>query len=76
MNQQPFCSNTKLDKAISPEQWAQIVEAIIAGKYSWACVLLLRFTGYDPANYIPYNTYNRLLKQNCPVDRSSKHTGN
>lgn len=71
MNQQPFSSNGKLEKAISPEQLTQLVEAILAGKYSWACVLLLRFTGYNPGDYIPYNTYNRLRKQNCEVDRSS-----
>ena len=69
MNKQPFCSNTRLNKEISPEQFAQIVEAIIAGKYSWACVLLLRFTGYDPGKYLPYNTYIRLLKKNCQIGR-------
>lgn len=46
-------------------QLNQIVEAILAGKYSWACVLILRFAGYEPLHYIPYRTYNRLLKENC-----------
>ncbi len=50
---------------MNPEQFNQIVEAILAGKYSWACVLILRFTGYNPLHYIPYRTYNRLLKENC-----------
>lgn len=59
------CANTKLNKAMNPEQFNQIVEAILAGKYSWACVLILRFAGYNPLHYIPYRTYNRLLKENC-----------
>lgn len=42
----------------------QIVKAILEGKYSWACVLILRFYGYNPLHYIPYRTYQRLLKQN------------
>ena len=63
--------NTKLDKAMSQEQFNQIVEAILAGKYSWACVLILRFAGYNPLHYIPYRTYNRLLKDNCQVGRPS-----
>ncbi|MEW5858812.1 MAG: HetP family heterocyst commitment protein [Cyanobacteriota bacterium] len=63
------CSNPKLDKTINPEQLNQVVEAILAGKYSWACVLLLRFSGYNPLHYIPYRTYNRLLKENCQIGR-------
>ncbi|HIK05279.1 MAG TPA: HetP family heterocyst commitment protein [Trichormus sp. M33_DOE_039] len=52
-------------KKINNEQIEQIIKAIIAGKYSWACVLLLRFSGYNPMEYIPYRTYIRLLKNNC-----------
>ena len=63
------CSNPNLDKTINPEQFNQVVEAILAGKYSWACVLLLRFSGYNPLHYIPYRTYNRLLKENCQNGR-------
>ncbi len=65
------CSNPNLDKTINPEQLNQVVEAILAGKYSWACVLLLRFSGYNPLHYIPYRTYNRLLKENCQIGRSN-----
>jgi len=72
MNQQPCSSNSKLEKSISPEQLEQIVEAISAGKYSWACVLILRFGGCNPGDYIPYNTFNRLLKENSQVDSSRK----
>ena len=49
---------------ISSEQFTQIVDAILRGKYSWACVLFLKFSGYNPLHYIPYRTYNRLMKEN------------
>jgi hypothetical protein len=65
MTQQMPCSNSRFNKTISPDQLNEIIEAILAGKYSWACVLLLRATGYDPMHYIPYRTYNRLLKEHC-----------
>ncbi len=55
----------ELSKAMTPEQFTQVVEAILNGKYSWACVLILRFAGYNPLHYIPYRTYNRLMKDNC-----------
>ena len=71
MSYQMSCSS-KLDKAMSPEQFTQVVDAILAGKYSWACVLILRFAGYNPLHYIPYRTYNRLLKDNNQVRSSSK----
>ena len=58
-------------KKINTEQIEQIIKAIIAGKYSWACVLLLRFSGYNPIDYIPYRTYIRLLKNNCLVNNSN-----
>ncbi|NJO79372.1 MAG: HetP family heterocyst commitment protein [Cyanobacteria bacterium RM1_2_2] len=57
-------SNNKLDKAMTTEQFTQVVDAILEGKYSWACVLILRFAGYNPLHYIPYRTYNRLMKDN------------
>jgi hypothetical protein len=56
--------NNKLDKAMTPEQFTQVVDAILEDKYSWACVLILRFAGYNPLHYIPYRTYNRLMKDN------------
>ena len=71
MTQQIPFSNSKFNKGISPEQLNQIVEAILAGKYSWACFLLLRCMGYNPLHYIPYRTYNRLLKENCQVGKPS-----
>lgn len=69
------CSNPKLDKTMNSEQFNQVVEAIMEGKYSWACVLLLRFAGYNPLHYIPYRTYNRLVKENSNITLLSKrHT--
>ncbi|MEL6165417.1 MAG: HetP family heterocyst commitment protein, partial [Cyanobacteria bacterium J06628_3] len=48
MNQDPIDISGNLDKTIHSEQFDQVVEAILAGKYSWACVLMLRFAGYNP----------------------------
>jgi hypothetical protein len=59
----------QLDKAMTAEQFTQVVEAILEGKYSWACVLILRFAGYNPLHYIPYRTYNRLMKDHCQNSR-------
>ncbi|MCU0536688.1 MAG: HetP family heterocyst commitment protein [Hydrococcus sp. Prado102] len=63
MNAQFSESESKLDKAMTVEQFDRVVEAILAGKYSWACVLILRFAGYNPLHYIPYTTYIRLAKE-------------
>ncbi|MBH8553472.1 HetP family heterocyst commitment protein [Nostocaceae cyanobacterium CENA357] len=69
MNQDISSINSNFNKKINPEQLDQIVEAILAGKYSWACVLILRLAGYNPLHYIPYRTYNRLLKENSQLNR-------
>ncbi len=77
MNQQFPHPSSKLDKVMTTEQFNQVVEAILAGKYSWACVLILRFAGYNPLHYIPYRTYNRLVKDNRQCDklnRTGKHS--
>ena len=66
MNQDITGSSSNLEKTLNSEQFDRVIEAILAGKYSWACVLMLRFTGYNPLHYIPYRTYNRLLKDNTP----------
>lgn len=52
------------NRVMNSEQFDRVVKAIIEGKYSWACVLILRFAGYNPAHYIPYRTYKRLIKSN------------
>jgi hypothetical protein len=69
MNQNISAQSSHLDKNIHPEEFDQVVEAILSGKYSWACVLMLRFVGYNPLHYIPYRTYNRLLKENSSMTR-------
>ena len=51
---------------MTTEQFNQIIEAIMDGKYSWACVLILRFAGYNPPDYLPDRTYRRLIKANSP----------
>ena len=65
-----------LDKVTDSSKFNLVVEAILAGKYSWACVLMLRFAGYNPLLYMPYRTYNRLMKKNSPqstLDQPQKH---
>ena len=71
MNQTFFSSDTKLDKVMTDEQFNQIVEAILSGKYSWACVLILRFAGYNPLHYLPYRTYKRLMKDNSQPKKTT-----
>jgi hypothetical protein len=58
-------STSLTDKAMTAEQFTQVIDAILSGKYSWACLLILRFAGYNPLHYIPYRTYNRLIKENA-----------
>lgn len=57
LNQENPCS-------LSEDQFSRIVAAILDGKYSWACLLMLSFAGRNPLQYIPYRTYNRLMKEN------------
>ncbi|NJK53567.1 MAG: HetP family heterocyst commitment protein [Leptolyngbyaceae cyanobacterium SU_3_3] len=71
----PENPNRKIDKAMNPEQFNQVVAAILEGKYSWACVLILRFAGYNPCHYIPRRTYNRLVRENVQgIRRSDRPT--
>ncbi|CDN09821.1 Heterocyst differentiation protein HetP [Richelia intracellularis] len=77
MHQNNSGINNDLSQFIQPEQFDQLVEAILAGKYSWACVLMLRFAGYNPLHYIPYRTYNRLLKEHSrPKKTQQAELGN
>lgn len=57
----------QINRAMTAEQFDQVVTAIVDGKYSWACVLILRYAGYNPAHYLPYRTYKRLIKENRPT---------
>lgn len=72
MNQKISFSESSDFKTIDCEQTNQIIDAILAGKYSWACFLLLRCMGYDPLHYIPYRTYNRLVKEHCQASKLNK----
>lgn len=66
-----FNSRTTMQsgRIMTPEQMNQVIEAIIDGKYSWACVLILHSTGHNPIDYIPYRTYARIIKDNKEGDR-------
>jgi hypothetical protein len=57
------------DRVMRPEQFEQVVAAIASHKYSWACVLILQFAGYNPLQYIPYRTYNRIVRENSRRSR-------
>ncbi len=70
MNYQISSSQNNFQKAMSPEQFEQVIEAITDGRYSWACVLILRFVGYNPLHFIPQRTYSRLIKENNRVANS------
>ncbi len=70
-HQMPY-SHTSPEKTINPEQFTPIIEAILAGKYSWACLLLLRYLNYNPLHYIPYRTYHRLVQENGEFGQPSK----
>ncbi len=72
MNSQFNNSANHSQVGIKAEQLDEIISAILSGKYSWACFLLLRCTGYNPLDYIPYRTSNRLLKENSQVGKSSQ----
>lgn len=69
----PMQANRQLDKVMSEEQFDLVIDAILAGKYSWACVLILRFGGYNPLHYMPYRTYNRLMKKHRQGYKKSGH---
>jgi hypothetical protein len=71
---QDFSSyNSSVNKNIKTEQIEQIIKAIISGKYSWACVLVLQFAGYNPMDYMPYRTYIRLVKDNYSLGNSQQN---
>lgn len=75
-NEEIPSSNPSVNKAVNPEQLSHIIEAILDGKYSWACVLLLRSAGYNPLLYIPYRTYNRLVKENAQISGLTRNETN
>lgn len=58
---------------MTPEQFNEITEAITNGRYSWACVLILRYIGYNPIHYIPQRTYSRLIQKNRLLITNTSH---
>jgi hypothetical protein len=64
MIQENFEQNQKLDKIFKDTQLQEIIKAIILGKYAWACVLFLHFSGCDPLDYMPSETYDKLVQEN------------
>ncbi|MBD2296054.1 HetP family heterocyst commitment protein [Anabaena sphaerica FACHB-251] len=74
MNYRVSSSPATFENVITPEELNQIMEAIADGRYSWACVLILRFIGYNPLHYIPQRTYSRLMKENSQVLTASTST--
>ena len=61
------------NNSLNEAQFNEIIAAIVSGKYSWACLLLLRFCGYNPLDYIPYRTFNRLMKENPCTNLEDLH---
>ncbi|MBW4678018.1 MAG: HetP family heterocyst commitment protein [Desmonostoc geniculatum HA4340-LM1] len=71
MSQEFFDSNEAFNNKsnFNHEELEEIIKAVKDGKYSWACVLMLRYSGYNPLEYIPSRTYIRLMKKNCLFDK-------
>lgn len=64
MNQEIFNDQQPANSTIHPEAFIQIIKAILLGKYCWACILFLYCLGYNPTEYIPYQTYVQVMKDN------------
>ena len=62
MNNHRISTHQGLKVSMTQNQLQEIIVAIESGKYSFACLLFLKFSGYNPLLYIPYRTYNRLMK--------------
>jgi hypothetical protein len=57
---------------LKSEEMDQVISAILSGKYSWACALVLRFTGHEPLNYLPQRTYTRIMRENWYAPNPSR----
>lgn len=55
---------TDFNKTLTSEQFNILINAILDRKYSWACLLLLKFVGEKPSDYIPSRTYYRIVQEN------------
>ena len=56
------------------DSFSDVIAAISEGKYSWACVLILKSAGYNPLHYMPYRTYNRIIKANLNLGKRQKRS--
>ena len=63
-----------MDAQLMDSQLDEVISAILDGKYSWACVLWLQSRGYNPKDYIPCRTYNRLMRQQQKQDKRGNST--
>lgn len=61
---EPHYYSFKSFKPLTLDQFCQIFLAIQEGQYSWACILLLKYTDNNPLDYIPERTYYRLVIKN------------
>ncbi len=55
---------TDSNKTLTDEQFDILKNAILERKYSWACLLLLKFVGEKPSDYIPSRTYYHIVQEN------------
>jgi hypothetical protein len=61
------------ERQLKSEEMDQILSAILSGKYSWACALMLQFTGHEPLNYLPQRTYTRIMRENWYAPNHQKN---
>ena len=54
-----YNTDSQLTKTMTEDQFDRVVGAISSGKYSWACLLILRFAGYNPLHYISLQQTNK-----------------
>jgi len=69
-------SRSKMFKAMTEQQFEEVVSAILDGKYSLACMLILEFAGYNPLYYFPRRTFTRLKKEHKRKDIDSTEKAN
>ncbi|MEA5578144.1 HetP family heterocyst commitment protein [Anabaena sp. UHCC 0451] len=73
MIQENFEQHQQVDQIFKGSQFQEIIRAIVLGKYAWACVLFLHFSGYDPLDYIPHETYTKLIQENSIFAETHQH---
>jgi hypothetical protein len=61
--------------SLNQEEIKIFLSAIIEGKYSWACVIVLRAIGLNPKDYLPCRTYNRLVLKEVTEKQAEQDSG-